>query len=43
MNWYLFSGYAIFWALVFIYIVYIHRKQLELKRDVESLVESLKD
>lgn len=37
MNWYLFLGYAILWALIFTYIVFLHRKQQELQKELEVL------
>lgn len=37
MNWYLFLGYAILWALIFAYIVFLHRKQRELEKELEVL------
>lgn len=43
MNWYLFSGYAVFWILIFIYIVYLHRKQRQQTDELRSLVESLEE
>jgi CcmD family protein len=43
LNWYLFFGYAIFWTLVFIYLVYLNGRQRELNRELEELRESLKE
>lgn len=43
MNWYLFSGYAVFWVLVFLYVLYIHRKQSKLNRDLQVLADQLED
>ena len=43
MNWYLFSGYAVLWTLIFFYIVYLHRKQKELARELEELSEALEE
>lgn len=43
MNWYLFAGYAIFWALIFAYIVFLHRKQERLGQDLRGVAESLKE
>lgn len=42
MNWYLFFGYAIFWSLVFAYLVYLNGRQRELNRELEELRESLR-
>jgi len=41
MNWYLFSGYAIFWILIVFYIGYMQKKQTELAEDLESLKQGL--
>lgn len=43
MNWYLFAGYAVFWTLVFLYIVYLHRRQRELLRSVRELEGALRE
>jgi len=43
VNWYLFVGYAIFWTLIFAYVVYLHRAQRGLGRELEELQRSLKD
>jgi len=41
VNWYLFLGYAILWALIFAYIVFLHRRQRDLQRDLEALAAEL--
>jgi len=43
VNWYLFAGYAVFWTLIFAYVVYLHRKQSELTKELERLRDSLGD
>lgn len=43
MNWYLFFGYAVFWILVFAYIVYLHRRQRDLGRSIQALEEALRE
>lgn len=43
MNWYLFAGYAVFWTLVFIYILYLHGRQRELLRSVRELEDALRN
>lgn len=43
MNLYLFSGYAVFWIIVFLYVVYLHRKQQKLSVELQSLASHLKD
>jgi CcmD family protein len=43
VNWYLFAGYAVFWVLVFVYLLYLHRRQSELARAVRELQEALRE
>ena len=37
---YLFAAYAVVWALVFGYVLFLVRKQSNLKRQIESLKNS---
>lgn len=41
MNWYLFAGYAVFWILIGLYIIYLQRKQANLARDLETIKNML--
>jgi CcmD family protein len=36
-------GYAVFWSFIFAYIVYLHRKQMGLARELEDMRRSLND
>jgi CcmD family protein len=38
---YLFAAYTIIWAVVFVYIFFIQRKQRRLQRQIELLRESV--
>jgi len=42
VNWYLFLGYAILWTLIFAYIVFLHKRQRDLQRDLEALASELR-
>ncbi|GAB4232302.1 MAG: hypothetical protein Kow00109_04680 [Acidobacteriota bacterium] len=37
MNWYLFSGYAVFWILIFAYVVFLYREHKALQAKLEQL------
>lgn len=43
MNVYLFFGYAVFWILIFLYVLYLHRKQQKLSAELQSLASRLED
>jgi CcmD family protein len=43
MNWYLFFGYAVIWTLLFVYLVYLHRRQTALNRELRELERSLEE
>jgi len=40
---YLFAAYSLIWLGVLIYVFFLLRKEKELRRDIESLKESLKE
>ena len=42
MNWYLFLGYSILWVLIFAYIVFLHRKQRELQKEIGILSSEIR-
>lgn len=41
MNAYLFAGYAVVWTILFLYLLYLNKKQREIGQDLKSLSESL--
>jgi len=42
-NWgYLVAAYSIIWVAIFIYIFTLHRRQRQLRREIDSLKEKLK-
>jgi CcmD family protein len=40
---YLFAAYSLIWLGVLIYVFFLLRKEKELRRDIESLKETLKE
>jgi CcmD family protein len=40
---YLFAAYSVIWLGVLIYVFFLLRKEKQLRRDVESLKEMIKD
>ena len=38
---YLFAAYAVFWALTFVFVFNIARRQKDLQREIESLKRAL--
>lgn len=43
VNGYLFSAYLVIWTLIFVYLVYLHRKQKELARELTDLSRIVKE
>jgi CcmD family protein len=41
MNLYLFFGYAVFWSLIFCYLIFLHRRQRQVNEALQALVEEL--
>ncbi len=41
-EWYLFVAFAIVWALVFAYVLLLLNRQKRLRREINSLKETLK-
>jgi CcmD family protein len=37
MNLYLFAGYLVIWTILFLYIVFLERRQQRLHRELEAL------
>lgn len=37
MNLYLFAGYLVIWTILFLYIVFLQRRQQRLHRELEAL------
>lgn len=42
MNPYLFAGYAVVWTILFLYLLYLNKKQRELGEELKSLSESIR-
>jgi CcmD family protein len=40
---YLFAAYSVIWLGVLIYVFFLLRKEKQLRRDIESLKETIKD
>ena len=40
---YLFAAYSVIWLGVLVYVFFLLRKENQLRRDIESLKEALKD
>jgi len=38
---YIFAAYALVWAVLFVYVFYIHRKHGKLQRELDSLKEDM--
>jgi CcmD family protein len=38
---YLFFGYAVFWSLLFVYLLFLHRHQRRLNEELQALSEEL--
>lgn len=43
VNGYLFAGYAVLWTAIFLYLVFLHRRQQRLNRELKSLAESFQE
>jgi CcmD family protein len=43
VNLYLFFGYAVLWTLIFIYLVFLHRRQRQMCEDLGRLTRTLKE
>jgi CcmD family protein len=43
LNFYLFSAYAVFWLLVFGYLVFLHKRQKRLSKELEELTSLLEE
>lgn len=43
MNAYLFLGYALFWTIIFAYIVLIHRQQRRTNQQLDELTQQRHD
>lgn len=41
MNLYLFFGYAVFWSLLFAYLVFLHRQQRQVSEELRELSGAL--
>lgn len=41
MNWYLFAAYTLIWAVSFVYLGYLGRRQAELRREIAALRASV--
>lgn len=42
MNPYLFAGYAVVWTVLFLYLLYLNKKQREIGNELRSLSETLR-
>lgn len=42
MNAYLFAGYVLVWTILFLYLLYLNKKQRRIGEELKSLSESLR-
>lgn len=43
MNAYLFAGYSVIWVLLFLYLLFMHRRQQRLNRELKGLAKALEE